>query len=332
MLPAAAMDAAGWRQYTRFMSIVEEYARAVGADGRPAFAVPIAASSADPKFLSLDAISMAEWMERHGFVAAPLRWFVEYGTRDDYGTALNSTSAWAGLHYFASRESEAHLVTHSVRVSTEIYLRHARSCQEIRIRIRQVWADGLGSVVRRLLTLLGRAGAEVRTGCLVHRVRPGDPAADGLLSTVDYADAGMRVGRRLLARRVVYALPVHTAPHIIDGYPRNSSDGFEYAPWVVANVFLRAPLAHSEHMGVPPQQENMIYNTSDDFGLGWVLDVDRERHGGAGALRPFWWPVLTEIYLCDVCCGQEILRRHGRGQTPCGGRGCGGGGHPAGPP
>eukprot|EP01047_Picozoa_sp_COSAG01_P055181 COSAG01_NODE_6115_length_3843_cov_1.972489_2_plen_140_part_00 len=129
MLPTAAMDAAGWRQYTRFMSVVEEYARAVGADGRPAFAVPIAASSTDPKFLSLDAISMAEWMERHGFVAAPLRWFVEYGCRDDYGTALNSTSAWAGLHYFASRESEAHLVTHSVGVSAGIYLRHARSCQ-----------------------------------------------------------------------------------------------------------------------------------------------------------------------------------------------------------
>eukprot|EP01047_Picozoa_sp_COSAG01_P035107 COSAG01_NODE_2669_length_7278_cov_3.791057_5_plen_275_part_00 len=31
-------------------------------------------------------------------------------------------------------------------------------------------------------------------------------------------------------------------------------------------------------------------------------------------LRPFWRPVLTEMYLCDVCSCHEILRRNGRGQ------------------
>jgi hypothetical protein len=40
------------------------------------------------------------------------------------------------------------------------------------------------------------------------------------------------------------------------------------------------------------------------------------RGGGRYArwLRPLWRPVLAEIYLCNVCSCQEILRRNGRGQ------------------
>jgi hypothetical protein len=34
---------------------------------------------------------------------------------------------------------------------------------------------------------------------------------------------------------------------------------------------------------------------------------------GAAAVASFQAAVLTEIYLCDVCSCQEILRRHGRG-------------------
>eukprot|EP01049_Picozoa_sp_SAG25_P004629 SAG25_NODE_295_length_10249_cov_5.144926_13_plen_93_part_00 len=35
--------------------------------------------------------------------------------------------------------------------------------------------------------------------------------------------------------------------------------------------------------------------------------------------RPFVAGVWTEIYLCNVCSRQEILRRHGRGQAELGG-------------
>ena len=33
-----------------------------------------------------------------------MRWYAEYGTRDDYGALARDTSAWAGVHYYASRE------------------------------------------------------------------------------------------------------------------------------------------------------------------------------------------------------------------------------------
>ena len=58
MLPTAALDAEGWQQYHRFMSAVDGFASAIGTDGRPAFAVPVDASSADPKFRQLDSVAM----------------------------------------------------------------------------------------------------------------------------------------------------------------------------------------------------------------------------------------------------------------------------------
>jgi hypothetical protein len=41
---------------------------------------------------------------------------------------------------------------------------------------------------------------------------------------------------------------------------------------------------------------------------------DGQRQQGAAAVASFLAAVLTEIYLCDVCSGQEILRRNGRAQ------------------
>ena len=49
-------------------------------------------------------------MTQHGFVSGPLRWFVDYGCRDDYGTTLATTSAWAGFYYFCARDTEDALV------------------------------------------------------------------------------------------------------------------------------------------------------------------------------------------------------------------------------
>ena len=73
------------------------------AKGRRAFALPRRRSSDDAEWTALDRISMREWLTRSGFSGARLFWFAEYATRDDFGSSLDDTSAWAGIHYFASR-------------------------------------------------------------------------------------------------------------------------------------------------------------------------------------------------------------------------------------
>ena len=49
---------------------------------------------------------MQQWMESNRFTSPYLNWYVNYACRDDYGALASDTSAWAGIHYFASREPE----------------------------------------------------------------------------------------------------------------------------------------------------------------------------------------------------------------------------------
>src|SRR5260370_28286772 len=86
---------------------MDGYRAARGADGRKAFAIPLDLSSQDEQFRKLDRLSMAEFMRAHGWDSAPLLWYVEYCCRDDYGTNPGEVSAWAGVHYFAARDSRA---------------------------------------------------------------------------------------------------------------------------------------------------------------------------------------------------------------------------------
>src|SRR5205823_3706059 len=79
-----------------------------GSDGKRAFTIPLDASSRDEEFTRLDTITMADYLREHGwFDCAPLRWYVNYSCRDDYGAGVEKISAWAGVHYFASRDGRA---------------------------------------------------------------------------------------------------------------------------------------------------------------------------------------------------------------------------------
>jgi glycine/D-amino acid oxidase-like deaminating enzyme len=129
----------------------------------------------------LDAGSMAGWMDARGFRSPGLRWYVDYACRDDYGASLADTSAWAGIHYFASRaadDGERGTLT---------------------------WPEGNGWITRRLLE---RVGAHVRTGAPVRRVERAGPGLRVLAGDTEYrADA------------VLWAAPSFLAPYVVEGAP-----------------------------------------------------------------------------------------------------------------
>ena len=68
-----------------------------------AFVVPVGMCSTDAEVTALDKISFAEWLRQNGFNSERLIWYCDYACRDDYGSKLDQTSAWAGLFYFCSR-------------------------------------------------------------------------------------------------------------------------------------------------------------------------------------------------------------------------------------
>lgn len=132
------------------------------------------------KFAGLDQISFADWLHSQGFDSHPLNWYMNYACRDDYGALAKDTSAWAGIHYFTSREAEE--------------------------KGPLTWPEGNGWITRRLLELVGD---KVRTRQMVHKVIP---SARGV--TVFAGES------QFDAEFAIFAAPSFLAPYLIEDFPR----------------------------------------------------------------------------------------------------------------
>src|SRR5262249_48635270 len=139
--------------------------------GRRAFTLPAAACSDDPEVTALDRQSMAEWLDRRGFTSRRLRWSIDYGCRDDYGSRPEDTSAWAGLFYFASR-------------------RRAPGADPQPLLS---WPEGNGRLVAHLA---GKVRKQLRLDLAAADIRPTDPAGKRGVEVVALSAAGRVAGFR----------------------------------------------------------------------------------------------------------------------------------------
>ncbi|HXN15610.1 MAG TPA: FAD-dependent oxidoreductase [Usitatibacter sp.] len=211
----------GKAEFARFDDVVRELREARGADGRPAFTTPSAHSSRDPRFTSLDRVSMAAWLQAHGFRDAALRWFIEYACRDDFGTMLDETSAWAGLHYFAGRKIRGDYADGAVLT----------------------WPEGNGFLVRRLREKLDTA---IHTGHWIFRVDPSPHGVEARSWSGTHATLWQ-------ADQAVLAIPQMVLPHLL-ATPARVTLG--YAPWLVANLHVSELPG-----GAQPAWDNVIYDS-----------------------------------------------------------------------
>ena len=106
LLPLLAVSKKDLDQYDRFRVLMAGYRARRGRDGRKAFSIPMELSSRDRDLMELDQISLRDFLVGKGFDSVPLHWYVNDACRDDYGTEYSEVSAWAGIHYFASRGNE----------------------------------------------------------------------------------------------------------------------------------------------------------------------------------------------------------------------------------
>src|SRR5262249_22503402 len=127
----------------------------------------------------LDRLSFANWCRQERFDAPFLTWYLNYACRDDYGAMASATSAWAGIHYFASREYD------DLGPFT--------------------WPEGNGWIIRRLLATLQ---PYVQTATMVHHIAP---AGQGLQVWTDQS--------AYLAEIVIFAAPTFLASYIVEGMP-----------------------------------------------------------------------------------------------------------------
>ena len=237
LLPVHGVGESTLAQYRLFAQRVDALRRATR------FTIPMAKVSTTPALLALDAINFAAWLDREGLGDRQLRWYLEYCCRDDYGAGLAQVSAWAGIHYFASRHGF-----------------HAPGDEGAERDAVLTWPEGNGWLTQRLAAPLGD---RLQTGQVVTRIAETKGGVE-----VDAFDIASKSLLRWQAERCIVALPVFIAARVVENPPavlRHAAAHLRYAPWLVANVHLRAPLA--DRPGPAPSWDNVLYGTR---GLGYV--------------------------------------------------------------
>nr|WP_243457724.1 FAD-dependent oxidoreductase [Ottowia testudinis] len=270
LLPVQGVGADTLAQYRRF-------AQAVGAAQRAArYAIPVQKSAFAPVQLAQDAITFKAWLSAQGLDDVQLRWYLDYCCRDDFGAGIGTVSAWAGLHYFASRHG-FHTPGEGERDADAGVL---------------TWPQGNGWLSERLAAPLGD---RLHTGRVVYRI---ESSRHGV--TVDALDVASGRRERWQARQVVVALPLHVAARVVQPLPaalRERAATLRSAPWLVANLRLRAPL--QDRPGAAPSWDNVLYGSA---GLGYVDAMHQ-------SLAPVPGPTVLTWYhaLGDVPQGREHL-------------------------
>ena len=222
-IPHLDVSAGDRAQIDAFLALMDHWRRARGSDRRRAFAIPVDLSSTDADIRALDQITMAQFLAQRGWTAEALRWYVDYCCRDDYGAGSDQVSAWAGVHYFASRDGQAANASSSAVLT---------------------WPEGNGWLAKKLREGIG---AKVQPNALVWKIEPHENEV-----VINYLDLARETSVRVHARGVVCALPRFVAEHLFDSAvptsPLSSSvtaippltSALTYSPWMVANLTLDA--------------------------------------------------------------------------------------------
>ncbi|RAJ06798.1 putative NAD(P)-binding protein [Chitinophaga skermanii] len=192
---------------TRFLAAMDTFRWAKGTDQRYAFDIPLLESSSDEQFTRLDKITMAQYLADEKYTSKALRWYVDYCCRDDYGAGINEVSAWAGIHYFASRKGKA---------------ANAESSHVL------TWPEGNGYLVKHLKQY---SAQQANTQCLAYKITPHEHEV-----WVDYYDVNTHTNKRIVAKAAIMAMPQFIAKRLLPAAQYDHA--FVYSPWLVANVTL----------------------------------------------------------------------------------------------
>ena len=284
LLPVQGVGEATLEQYRRFSQAVGAASRAARFT-MPQFAALDAKTGLAPAHQALDAMTFEAWLQQQGLDDAHLRWYLDYCCRDDYGAGMARVSAWAGLHYFASRHG-FHAPGEAVAEDREGVL---------------TWPEGNGWLTQQLATPL-KAQGQLQTGTSVLRIAETRRGVE-----VDAFNHHSGNVERWQAPRCIVALPVFVAARVVQNPPAflaQAAQRLQWAPWAVTNIHLNAPLA--DRPGAAPAWDNVIYGDSNPGGLGYV-DASHQK------LDPRPGPTVLTYYqaLGDVAEARQQLATQG---------------------
>jgi monoamine oxidase len=262
LLPVRGQNPATFDAYRRFAARVRHAAKP------QAFTIPTSASTWTPELAALDAQTFARWLDAHLLTDPALRWYLDYCCRDDYGAGSAHVSAWAGLHYFASR--------HGFSAPGDAD-EPDRDFEQDGVL---TWPEGNAWLARKLAA---PHRERTQTATLVLRIED-----TGREVEVDVLDLAQRKLTRWIARQAIVATPLFIAARLVANPPdalRQAAASLPHAPWLVANLRIDEPLV--EHEGSAPLSwDNVIFGST---GLGYVNAMNQ-------STRPYAGPTVLSYY------------------------------------
>ena len=245
-------------QYRRFATAVSAAQKDVG------FAMPSFRAAWTASHAALDALTFAAWLDTLTLDDPQLRWYLDYCCRDDYGATAAEVSAWAGIHYFASRHGF-----------------HPPGDEVPEREAVLTWPEGNSFLTRRMA---GDLAGRIHTGRTVLRVQ----AQKHQVEVLAWNEA-TQTPERWASQQVVLATPLFIAARLLAEPPealQQAAQTLRYAPWLVANLQLKAPLL--DRLGAPPAWDNVAYGSSGSLGY---VDASHQRldpSRGATVLTAYW--------------------------------------------
>jgi predicted NAD/FAD-dependent oxidoreductase len=245
LLPSAEGRPATLAQYRIFG------ARVAALQAELGFAMPTHHGRWTSGHAALDAQTFAAWLARAGLHDERLLAYLDYACRDDYGAGMASVSAWAGIHYFASRHGF-----------------HAPGDDNAERDAVFTWPEGNAWLIR---TLAAPLQPLLRPGHTVLRVTESRHDVQVLVWNEATAQA-----EAWTARAVVLATPLFISQRLLQAQDATLASALQqaaaathYAPWLVANLQLAGPLL--ERVGVPPAWDNVRHVAAgSSSSLGYV--------------------------------------------------------------
>ncbi|HEY0030938.1 MAG TPA: NAD(P)-binding protein, partial [Bacteroidia bacterium] len=234
--PKAGMSELEKEELIRFLKLTEEFKSKTGNDNLPAFTIPLESSSMDETFMELDNITVAEYLKRENFHSDFLLWYLNYCCKDDFGTSIENTSAWALFHYFSSRSGKA-----SNASSFDIL----------------AWPEGNHFLTKKLASGLSE---HLNTEMLTYKVEPEKDKWNCYVYNVKKNES-----IKYVCEQLILATPQFVNKRILSFDTKIDWNAFSYYPWIVANISI----SHQKDLnGLEDLSwDNVIYNSKS---LGYV--------------------------------------------------------------
>jgi predicted NAD/FAD-binding protein len=253
LLPVQDVGPGTLAQYQKLSLLVEQLRKQMR------WTIPVSNRPLTPVQLALAAITFVAYLDQQGLDDAHLRWYLDYCCRDDYGAGLASVSAWAGIHYFASRHGF-----------------NAPGVEPAEREALLTWPEGNAWLTHRMAAPVAQ---RVHTARVVMRIASLKHAVE-----VDVFNARTQTLERWQAQRAIVALPLLVAARVTEAPPqflRQAVAQIRYAPWLVANIHIHSAL--HDRPGPAPSWDNVLYGTP---GLGYVdaMHQSLQRTPGATVL------------------------------------------------